>query len=65
MSENDALTLALIDSNEAQAILERTNPSVKELKEAVKLFKKAAKELNAAVTLLTEGCYKVAERPAE
>jgi len=63
MSGNDALALVLIDSNEAQAICEKNSPSVKELKEAQKLFKKAAKELSAAIVLITEGCYTVISNP--
>jgi len=58
-AENDALALVLIESNEAQAILERTNPDIGELKEAQKLFKKAAKALGAAITLLENGCTRV------
>lgn len=61
--ENDALALVLIDSNEAQAIVERLSPSVKELKEAQKLFKKSAKNLGAAITLLSEGCTRVTNVP--
>jgi hypothetical protein len=65
MSENDSLTLALIFSNEAQAILERNSLSVKEVKDAQKLFKQAAKTLGASIVLMNEGCYLVATNPKE
>ena len=55
----DAMALVLIEANEAQAIMERNNLSIKEMKEAQKLFKKAAKSLGAAITLLEEGCTRV------
>ena len=53
MSNNDALTSALIDSNQAQNILEKTTPTTDELKEAVKLFKRAAKTISSGIYLLS------------
>lgn len=63
MSEYDAITAALIDSNQAQAILEKPTPTTEELKEAAKLLKKAAKTVSSSVYLLTIGVNTV--RPGE
>jgi hypothetical protein len=63
MSDTDSLTLVLMDSMDANNILERNTHTVEELKDALKLLKKAAKNLSASITLMKEGCYTVATKP--
>ena len=55
----DAITSALITGNEANAILEQVDPDLTSLKDAQKLYKKAAKTIGAAIVLLAENCNKV------
>ena len=52
MPTTDAITQALITGNEANAILEQVDPDLTSLKDAQKLYKKAAKTIGAAIVLL-------------
>ena len=56
---NDAITKALITGNEANAILEQTDPDLESLKDAQKLYKRAAKTIGAAIVLLSDNINQV------
>lgn len=59
----DAFSLALIEGQSANNILEKEHPTVKEIEEAVKHFDVARKALKAALTLIENGVYQVAPNP--
>lgn len=60
---NDALTLALLHGQNAINLIENPQPTLKDIDDAKKAFKKAARALSAAQILIEEGVYTVAPDP--